>query len=364
MTATFGFLVGYTLQHGPSADGPRFRAAGEGMWGPGFLDVYANPWLQIGPLYIFLLGGASRALEFVGTSWFAEVALVAAQGALDVFLVMITARALARRRGRPHLVARWVVGVVIGLGTTQVAASRWGHPEDVLLAVALVWCGVLATTRGPVWAGLLLGLAGGFKQWALLGVGTLAAGRLGRRLVYGILAAAGVTVVLYLPFMVFGDFRLFDMHWTAQLGQAHNWWVQGRVVVGWPLRLVQGGLASLAGFAVAWRRPHLPEVAAFAAIGARVMTEAAPLNYYLAPLDVVFLLWLWTSARAGSIRRRLVLTLLVPVMDSAARIHLRHDAADTPFWALVTILIVVGLFWMVRAERPRRGADTVSAAHV
>ncbi len=83
------------------------------------------------------------------------------------------------------------------------ALGNYFHPEDVL-ALGLVLLAVsLAFERRWVWAGVLLGLAIGSKQWALLALPALVLVAPGRRAKANVLGGAlGGAAVLFLPFIL------------------------------------------------------------------------------------------------------------------------------------------------------------------
>jgi hypothetical protein len=129
----------------------------------------------------------------------------------------------------------------------------WMHLEDVL-ALACMLFAARETLRGrDTRAALMIGLAIGFKQWALLGLPiVVAAAPEGRRLRT---LAAGVAV----PAGAFGLPLLLDWHWAAPAilsakafpitGHAALWEGGAVSTVGTPFR----SLSVLSAIAVGWR---------------------------------------------------------------------------------------------------------------
>jgi Glycosyltransferase family 87 len=93
--------------------------------------------------------------------------------AAAVLGVLLVAR--MRREGRSTLARAVALGVCVANPVT-LSALELGHPEE-LLGAALCVAAVLLAARssagraGPIWAGVVLGLAIANKEWALLAVG-------------------------------------------------------------------------------------------------------------------------------------------------------------------------------------------------
>jgi hypothetical protein len=136
---------------------------------------------------------------------------------------------MMRERGQA-VVALVLVGALLLVNPVTLAAIERGHPEE-LLAAALVLGATLAAIRSrPGWAGLLLGLALGTKQWAVIAAlpVLLACGpghRLRVALVAGMLAA-----VLMAPMALADSDRFVTNNRMAQGGWAHA----SRLSVWWP----------------------------------------------------------------------------------------------------------------------------------
>jgi hypothetical protein len=137
---------------------------------------------------------------------------------------------MMRDRGQSPL-AQLLVGVLLLVNPVTLAAIERGHPEE-LLAAALALGATLAAIRShPGWAGLLLGLALGTKQWAVIAaIPVLLACAPGHRLraalVAGVLAA-----VLTVPMALADSDRFAANNRMAQGGWAHA----SRLSVWWPL---------------------------------------------------------------------------------------------------------------------------------
>jgi hypothetical protein len=140
-----------------------------------------------------------------------------------------TVKAMRERGQSPF--TQSLVGLVLLFNPVTVAAIQRGHPEE-LLAAALVLGAMLAAIRSHAgWAAVLLGLALGTKQWALLAVipVLLACGpghRIRTLVIAGALAAA-----LTLPMALANSNQFVTNNKMAQGGWGHA----SRLSIWWPL---------------------------------------------------------------------------------------------------------------------------------
>jgi hypothetical protein len=296
----------------PDADQARFRAAAELMLGPGFFDVFADPWIQVGPLFLLPLGALSLALGALGLPDAGVTGAVAgAEAAFLVWLVLL----VVRRASREHapLLAQWVVGGVVVLGGLLAEVMLSDHPEELAVGLLLALAGLSATRGQAVAAGLLVAAATGLKQWGPLGGGVLLrTGSVGA--VLRAVTACGVgTVLLYLPFRLFGQMSTFELQWVVSEGSLVGRIAGGLDASGWTTRLVQGALAGVVGAGVAMRRHGSVLVVVICAISVRLLLDPLRLTYYWMPLVVLLLVWAWTTQVAVVRRWRVVATACAPV---------------------------------------------------
>ncbi|NKY38392.1 glycosyltransferase 87 family protein [Cellulomonas septica] len=317
----------------PDGDAGWFRSAGSTMLGPDVLDVFADGGLQIGPLYLLVLGLATRALDLVGVSPLAPLAAV--QAAAIAWFAMWTTRRAARLTGAPVLPAQWAVGLVLSLGGFLAEGIGNGHPEEILIGLVLANAALSAAAGRHVVAALLVGVATGVKQWGLLGGPVVLLGRRVGGTLLGALTAAGVTAALYLPFLLGGDVRTFDMSWGFRngslLGYVAGWVGESE----WAMRVVQGGIAGLLGALVALRRRGSPLLVVVVVVAARLLLDPMRLTYYAGPLVAVLLVWAWTSDVALVRRWRLVGSLVAPAVVLAP-----YLLPTTVLWRTGDLLLV------------------------
>jgi hypothetical protein len=224
------------------ADLPYFVHAARTLLSSGWADTFADPSLQVGPLQLLLVGLGDR----IGGLGFLDYLIQIGVAALFVFAV---GRIL---EGRPHrVVAQAVAGLlVVALGLTA-DAYGYGHPAQV--AVPLLWmlASVEARKGRTVLGGALVGLSAGLELWGVLGAPLLLLAPGPRRALAGFVTHAVVTGALYLPFVLAGDFRMFEYRWKVE------GWTLVRLLLPagsdfpWTLRLLQGAAALSAGAALA-----------------------------------------------------------------------------------------------------------------
>lgn len=333
----------------PGGDAGLFREAGTGMMGHGFLQVFSDGTLQIGPLYLATVGALAWVLNLGGSPLLTRTALAAAQAALLLWCALALVRRCARREGLPGVGPQWAVGLMLAIGGFVAEAIGNGHPEEILVGLLLAHAALWVTEGRPALAGLALGLGGGLKQWAAFGGGVV----LLRRRWRDVLVAAGVALLvvaaLYGPFLLWGTVHTYDFRWgidqRSLLGRVGASWG----LSDWGLRILQGGLAGLAGCVAAWRRPRSPLTPVAVAVAVRLLLDPLRLTYYSGPLVAVLATWAWTSRHPVVVRWRASLTLLSPIMVLAPYL-LPPDAT----WAAGSVLLVAALASLSGADYPRR----------
>ncbi len=324
----------------PGGDARWFQSAGRSMLGPDAFDVYANPGLQIGPLYLLAVGLLAAAADVVGLPVLFTVAAV--QAAVNVALALETVRRWAVHRGVPVRPAQWGVAAPLAIGGLMAESVGNGHPEEIFLGLLLALV-ALAVAEGRPWApGLLLGLGVGIKLWACLGAPiVLVRGRRFREMVRDGLTTMIVVAAAYGPFFAFGDVRTFEFSWGS-LGSPLSALAAELGWGDWALRVLQGALVLLAGglTGLVLRRSGLAVVLVI--LGVRLALDPLSMTYYSGPLLVVLLAWVWT----GDPRLRRWgpgLSLAVPALVLAPYFlpATVHDAALRLGYVLVVLAAVL-----------------------
>lgn len=293
------------------ADTVGFLRAGRTLLTPDGWDVFADPWLQVGPVLLLAMGLWAAVADVVGTSPYLVV------GAVHGGIVLWLGDAVTRRwvpPGRDPTSARWAVGLTLVAGGVMERSFLPGHEEDLVIALLLAAAAAGAASRRPVRVGLLLALGFGLKAWAVLGGGLVLHGRRWSRALVGAGVAAGVVVAMYLPFLVRGDVNTLDYSWGIAHG-ASLFGELGRLagLSDWGLRAVQAGVAGIAGAATALRRHGSALAVVVVAVGVRLLLEPHQLWYYPSPFLLLTVLWVWTSPAVRRTGVRVATVLAVPL---------------------------------------------------
>jgi hypothetical protein len=248
---------------GQDGDGRAFAAAGRTLLSGDYLHAFHDPAIQVGPLQLALYGS-------VGRSTFALSIVLAVAAAL---LVVAATRAAGVRR--TELLAG--VGVLAVLAGITRNVYEAGHPADALVPLVWVLAAVAARRGHAVCAGLLVGLSAGFETWGILGVAVLVLAP--RALGVALLTAA----LLFAPFVLSGDFHSTGFQWTVDARSLLGHLVEPGTTFGWPLRLLQGGVAVAAGAALMWRArrsPHVVWLVPFVVVAVRLLLDPLDSAYY------------------------------------------------------------------------------------
>jgi hypothetical protein len=265
------------------ADLPFFADAARTLFSADWADTYYDPVLQAGPIFLALVGVADR----LGGDEFLAYAIQVGITALVVFTV---GRLL---EGRPYrVVAQGIAGLAaVALGLSFDAYS-YGHPAQVVVPLLWMLAGLDAREGRSVRAGVLVGLSAGFESWGVLGAPVLLLAPTTRSAMRAFAAQALVTVGLYLPFVLAGDFRMFELRWKVEGWTLVRFLIPEGSDFPWTLRLLQGATALAVGAALALtlrRSPRALWVAPLGIVGVRILLDPALYPWYWLGLETVAL---------------------------------------------------------------------------
>jgi hypothetical protein len=229
--------VGLAVPPGDTGDLDYFVHAAERMFSASWADTYSSSTLQAGPLELVLFGLSSTPL------------IGAVAGALAAGLFWVVARRLLGDVSGWALLAAALAPVVLGL---TFHGYRQGHPAQVIVPLLWALAGLEARRGRASLAGVLVGVSAGFELWGILGVAVFATLPRSRAAVRAIAAAVLVTLALYAPFAFAGEFSMFEYRWLVNGDTLLSLLVEPGTAFTWPLRVIQGATAVLAGATVAW----------------------------------------------------------------------------------------------------------------
>jgi len=268
------------LRGGDPIDIPLFLQASHVLFSTAWLDTFANPQLQAGPVLIAALGACERLASLIGVSALGLVAFVVQLGTVGA-LMAVVGRLLRHHPGRRW--AQLAAGVaLVALGVAH-GAYRDGHPAQVLIPLLWVLAGLDAREGKEVRAGALIGLSAGLELWGVLGAAVLVLGRR-RQALTGLGVEAAVVAVLFAPFVFLGDFRMFEYRWLVTEGTLATLVLERGELFSWPMRLVQAASALTVGAALAWRLKrslHAVWAVPLAVVVVRVTLDPSLNSWYL-----------------------------------------------------------------------------------
>jgi hypothetical protein len=265
------------------ADLPFFADAARTLFSGDWANTYYDPVLQAGPIFLALVGLADR----LGGDALLAYAIQVGVTALVVFTV---GRLLA---GRPYrAVAQGIAGLgAVALGVSLDAYS-YGHPAQVVVPLLWMLAGLDAREGRSIRAGGLVGLSVGFEAWGVLGAPILLLAPATRGAVRGLAVQALVTIGLYLPFVLAGDFRMFELRWKVEGWTLVRFLIPEGSDFPWTLRLLQGAAALAIGAALALalrRSPRVLWVVPLGIVAVRILLDPALYSWYWLGLETVAL---------------------------------------------------------------------------
>ncbi len=181
-----------------------------------------------------LMGDFSLYLRapFVRLVFGESLTVVYLVGALPCLAAVVALAQCLRRRmralGRPEA-AVLLVALLAVFNPGTLRSLHWGHPEELLAAALCVGAILAATRERNLLAGLLLGLAVGTKQWAVIAIVPTLLAASGQRIRLLVVAGA-LAVAIALPSLLLSPQTVIATH--ATLVAAHPvasppnvWWL-------------------------------------------------------------------------------------------------------------------------------------------
>jgi hypothetical protein len=240
--------VGLVVPPGDTGDLAFFLHSAERLFSGGWAETYSDPALQVGPLQLAVLGALDALGGAIGISSTRLIGALFGAGVVALFW-LIARRLLDGRGGRWALTAAVLAPVALSY---TFDAYRDGHPAQALVPLLWVLAG-FEVRSGRAWlAGLLIGVSAGFEVWGILGVAIVVLAPRVWDATRALAAATLVLVALLVPFALAGDFAMLEYRWVVNGDTLLSLLVDPGTVFTWPLRVLQGATAILAGAAVAW----------------------------------------------------------------------------------------------------------------
>ena len=247
-----GLVAGIVDRGSFSGDIGYFAQHGDLLLSHDWRQTFADASLQAGPLLVAGLALLGKCAALLGTSR-GTIASPFLHVLLTVSAAWAAGLPLADRPAHVRSRARVAVAAAVVLTGMTHWAYWYGHPAQILIPVSWIAAGRLSRDGRAVAAGAILGLGAGLETWAILGLPVLLLAPSIRRSAAGAAVAVLTVALLFLPFVVEGEFHMFDYRWLIGGGTPVSLFLETGSRFPWALRLVQGAAAVSAGAAVAWR---------------------------------------------------------------------------------------------------------------
>lgn len=247
LAVVLGTLVSF--EPGALQDPFLFARAGRRLLSRDWANVFADKLVQVGPLQLAVSGAvakvadASHVDQRLPLSIFSEVTFTLG----TMWLLSLLLR--DRQRDHPQGL-ELLAGLVMLFGGISYTAYRSGQTGEGFIAA--LWLLTMRESKRsqPERAGLLVGLAAGFKLWGLLGIPFLLFLRDPRKMIRAVAAAGGLAAAIYAPFFLFGTVNTFKLRWLVFPDRPLRFIYGTSMGFTWQMRLVQGAIAASIGVAL------------------------------------------------------------------------------------------------------------------
>jgi hypothetical protein len=284
-----------------AGDIPFFLDAARTLFSSGWTDTFADASVQSGPLQLAVLGAADAVAGALAVSSLTFLAFALELGCAAL-LVLVLARVVPDA-GRGLLLTASLGAVALGLPH---GAFVDGHPAQ--LAIPLLWLLAAREARaGRTWlAGALVGISGGLELWGVLGCAVFALAPRARAALAGLVVEAAVVGAVFAPFVLAGEFRMFDYSWRIAEGTLPGLLLSPGEPFPWELRILQGAAALVVGASLAFslrRSRHAAWIALAGLIATRLALDPVLYSWYWLALQTLVLVGAVEVAASETMRK-------------------------------------------------------------
>jgi hypothetical protein len=268
-----------------TGDLPFFVHAADDLFSGAWADAYANPDLQVGPIQLLLLALADAAAHPLSVSTFTLLAFVIPLGVTGLLLLVL--KRLLPERSPLVLLSAGVTAAALGI---PAYAYVDGHMAQAVVPLLWLLAGLKAREGHALAAGALVGVSAGFELWGMLGVVVLLLAPRLRDAVAGAAVQIALVAALFAPFVLVGEFRMFDYHWVVNGDTLLSVVIEPGTDFTWWMRLAQGGIALAAGAALTWplrRTTHALWLGPLAVVATRVALDPVRYPWYWLALETL-----------------------------------------------------------------------------
>lgn len=271
-------------------DSMAFHEAGLKMFSSEWAETFADPSIQEGPIVIMVYGILGHLARILSVDPKYLLALVVETGFTLGLMVIVKGLLADRSLVQPDV--ELYVGLLAILGFVSWNAFGSGHIAEAI--IPLIWLEAIRDIgKGrEVKAGMLLGLSAALKTWGVLGIVlTLFASR-PRRALRAAGPAVAVSILPWIPFVIFGKVSTFAYEWAVQVPSLVRHVIPINTPVPWTWRIIQGAAAmSFVAFLifVFKRSPEGPWLTVTGLVAMRLVLDPTYYYYYIVALSVLCL---------------------------------------------------------------------------
>jgi hypothetical protein len=287
-----------------TGDLPFFVHAADDLFSSRWADAYASPDLQVGPLQLLVLALADAVAGALSVSTFTLLAFAIPVGVTGLLLLVLRGLLADQPERRPLvLLVAGLAAVALGI---PASAYVDGHLAQAVVPLLWLLGGLKARDGHALSAGALIGLSAGFEVWGVLGAVVLLLSPGLRDAFAGLVVEGLVAVGLFVPFLVFGEFRMLDYHWVVNGDTLLSVVVEPGTAFTWWMRLAQGATALAVGAGLAWplrRTAHALWLAPLAVVVVRLALDPVRYPWYWLAIEVFVLVGAVELLTGDRIRR-------------------------------------------------------------
>ncbi|MFN2610809.1 MAG: glycosyltransferase 87 family protein [Actinomycetota bacterium] len=316
-----------------------FAAAGLRLFSHSWLNVFGDSQIQVGPLQLIYSGIIAAISKTTGIGLRLPLSLVTQ--VLFAIGAMLVTRALLRSDDKRSAGAEFATGCIVAIFSIGYRSFTSGQPSDGFIAA--IWVlSAIAARKGHGWiAGALIGASVALKPWGALGFPLLLLAPNLKDVIDGALVMTVISAVAYLPFILFGDFKMFTFRWLFEPHSPLRYLYGSSIGFTWQDRMIQGAIVSVVGV-IATLKARRSGIAAWAAPLAIVATKVTldPVRWYWYWIPIQ-LLCLWGTTMIAT-RRQEIPWVLAPIAAMALVVVLPSGGL---LLGLLVIAVVMALLF-------------------
>jgi hypothetical protein len=341
ISAVAAYAVGKT-----PGEYPLFGPAGANLLLGNWNKVFANAKLQAGPFEIAPYGIARLLALHTAAQWF--LFYLCMLYVLMFVLSLVLLLPIGRVSGRLGLYVPVLVLAIAIIGAFLPTALMRGHLAEVMIPLLWIVAGCLSRERMFAAAGVAIAFSAGFEVWGVLGVPLIFLAP-SPRILRAAVSVVITLLVVYLPFVLTGTFKMFNFQWNISLGTVYRAIWPHLATFPWTLRALQAVFALTAGWGVALltrRYVYGIWLVPLAVLSVRLLLDPLLFFYY----------WMGPATVAlCALAATLYLRKWIPAVVAAGVVGWLWLPPQAPFLTAVSMVLLVALAVLALRISGRRG---------